>query len=484
MPEVIIVGGGIGGLQLAAMLASDGREVHVLEREAHAGGRARPWVRDGFVVDDGVRLVRFGAASATARVFAHIDRQISFTPLGQSFVAFADGSVERFPARPSDIVSTGLLDERERAVALAMLTYWRGADPGRRIADTASDLLELVGVKQKLASYVGPLAERLRDTWHGSRLQSRLQLLDPMHTLEMSVAEWLEALELGPGLRQFFRLMCTSTLVCPELERASAGEMIACIKRVLATGTSVTYPAGGWNHVLATLTSVIEKQGAVKTGTPVARVLVKDGRAAGVELESGDTIQAERVVLDVPADRLFRLLDEAAVPGDFAARCRKLRPASAIAMDYALDRQITFDSGLWYLWEPVAYGMCVSNLCPGLVPPGKQLLSFVMPVAADDLGRAAELEMRLDAAVKGVFRGLEEAVQWRRARHLERFEGAEIGVDQHRGQRPKNRIPGVDNLYLLGDWSSAPGAAGDVVHESALRCYRAMNGEKEPAVRE
>ncbi len=475
MPDIVVVGGGIGGLQLGAMLASDGHEVHVLEKSADVGGRARPWTKDGFTVDNGVHLIRFGSASATARVFAHVEREISFRKLGDSYVAFPDGSVEKFPTKPSDIVSTGIIDDRERAVVLAMLGYWRGADPGRRLAAGAGDLFEAVGLKQKLSPYLGPLADRLRERWSATRLHDRLQLLEPDHTMEMSVAEWLDALDLGTGLRQYFRLVCTSMQVCPSLDRASAGELIANIKRVLATGTSVTYPPHGWRHILTTLASVIEQNGAIKLNTAVTRVRVDDGRATGVELESGDRIPARRVILALPPHQMLPLLDEDALDPDYAERCRRVRPTAGVVIDYGLQRPVSFDTGLWYLWEPTAFGTFTSNLCPELAPPGKQLLTFFLPTGVEELrDGAGELEAELEVELFRTFKGLEDAVQWRRAMHLELVDGAEITVDQHRGVRPDYRVPNTENLFLVGDWLRGGGAGGDVGHESVLECYQSI----------
>jgi phytoene dehydrogenase-like protein len=472
MPEIVVVGGGIGGLQLGAMLSYDGHEVHVLEKTGHVGGRARPRAKDGFTVDNGIHLIRFGPASATARVFEHIERSIAFKRLGDSYVGFPDGSVEKFPTRPSDIVSTGMIDDRERAVVLAMLAFWRGVDPSRKLATTARGLLDAVGLQQKLSPYLGPLADRVRERWTGSRLHDRLQLLEPEETMEMSVADWLDALELGTGLRQYFQMVAMSMQVCPFIERASAGEMIANIKRVLATGHSVTYPRSGWRHILSTLSAVIEQNGAIKTNTEVRRVRVEDGRAVGVELTSGDTIPADRVVLDLPARELLGLFDDDLLDANFAARCRAIRPTAGIVLDFGLKRPVSFDTGLWYLWEPMAFGTFTSNLCPETAPSGKQLLTFLMPVDADELdSRADELESDLEAELFRTFKGLEDAIQWRSAMRLDLVDGVEVSTDQHRGLRPDYRVPGVDDLFLVGDWLRGAGAGGDIGHESVLGCY-------------
>jgi 1-hydroxy-2-isopentenylcarotenoid 3,4-desaturase len=51
--HAIIVGAGFGGLSAAALLAKDGFQVTVVEKNEMAGGRARIWEKDGFTFDMG-----------------------------------------------------------------------------------------------------------------------------------------------------------------------------------------------------------------------------------------------------------------------------------------------------------------------------------------------------------------------------------------------------------------------------------------------
>lgn len=52
-PTVTIIGAGFAGLSAAALLAKDGFDVTVLEKNEMAGGRARTWEKDGFIFDMG-----------------------------------------------------------------------------------------------------------------------------------------------------------------------------------------------------------------------------------------------------------------------------------------------------------------------------------------------------------------------------------------------------------------------------------------------
>jgi phytoene desaturase len=50
---IIVIGSGFGGMAAAALLAKDGFEVTVLEKNDQPGGRAIVWKEKGFVFDMG-----------------------------------------------------------------------------------------------------------------------------------------------------------------------------------------------------------------------------------------------------------------------------------------------------------------------------------------------------------------------------------------------------------------------------------------------
>ncbi|NHJ15168.1 MAG: phytoene desaturase [Candidatus Thorarchaeota archaeon] len=51
--KVAVLGAGVGGLSVAPLLAREGYDVTVLEKNAEPGGRARVWTKDGFLFDMG-----------------------------------------------------------------------------------------------------------------------------------------------------------------------------------------------------------------------------------------------------------------------------------------------------------------------------------------------------------------------------------------------------------------------------------------------
>jgi len=166
--------------------------------------------------------------------------------------------------------------------------------------------------------------------------------------------------------------------------------------------------------------------------------VVEDGKAVGVELDGGKRIEAGRVVVNLPSQELFEILDESLVDAEFASLCKNLVPTAGVVLDYGLKKKISEDSGLWYLWDPMSFGCFTSNLRPDTAPAGKQLLTWYLPtnladVEDEERGKAKEREV--EDAVGKAFPGLEDAIEWRRSMRLKMVDGVEVNVDQHRNKR-------------------------------------------------
>ena len=58
--EVIIIGGGFGGLITGAILANNGYKIHLYEKKTIVGGRANSIeYKPGYIVDYGIHAIRF-----------------------------------------------------------------------------------------------------------------------------------------------------------------------------------------------------------------------------------------------------------------------------------------------------------------------------------------------------------------------------------------------------------------------------------------
>src|SRR3954462_7134044 len=71
--EVVVVGGGVGGLTAAALLAARGASVCLLERESRGGGCAVTFNRFGYTFEAGASLsASWQPEEIHARVFAEL----------------------------------------------------------------------------------------------------------------------------------------------------------------------------------------------------------------------------------------------------------------------------------------------------------------------------------------------------------------------------------------------------------------------------
>jgi phytoene dehydrogenase-like protein len=84
---------------------------------------------------------------------------------------------------------------------------------------------------------------------------------------------------------------------------------------------------GGMGSISAALAAAARQHGVeIRTSAPVARILVRDGRARGVALEDGREIRARLVVSNADPKRTFLgMLEPAELPADFRAAIAAIR---------------------------------------------------------------------------------------------------------------------------------------------------------------
>ncbi len=430
MGKTIIVGAGINGLLLGALLAHDGEEVTVFEKNGHPGGRAFLYEYNGYVMDYGVHLTRFGPESSLARIMKKIGTEVAFRKLGPSYVIDQNGRRVLFPTSPDGIFKSGMFTFLEK--------------------------LRLIGLLVKIKK--GVFNEGYMD---------------------VSLRDWLNLNKITGGVRRYLELISASVMVCPFFEKTSAGEMFRNLHKVFATGHSAEYLAGGWKPVYRALIGEIEKTGAIHYGTKVDSVLMGKGKATGVSA-GRRKYTADRVVINLPVQEIFSILPEKKFDREYVKLCKDLVPTSGIFFDIALKGRVGDYDGLLYSYNPMAYGMITSNLAEGLAPEGGQLLTMFYPTTMEDV-RDNNLRMlrkeELWQAIRKYFPDIEDHILWKRETSLRMVDGAQVNTGQTEHLRPGTAVPGFSNLYLVGDSIAAPGAGGDVGNESVPIAYYVITGK-------
>ncbi len=326
--DAVILGGGHNGLTCAAYLAGAGLSVCVVERRAVLGGAAvteefHPGFRnstasytvsllDPQIIRD-LRLAEHGL-TISERPFAN------FLPLpdGQYLkvgggLSATQGEVAKFSAADARALPDyyAMLDR-----AASVLREMLSVTPPNIRAGNAADLAAIVDIFK--------VGKRFRTL----SLPERRDLLDLFTKSAGDVLDrWFES---APIKAAFGFDAVVGNFASPY----SPGSAYVLLHHVFG---EVNGKRGQWGHARggmgaitqAMATECAERGVVLRTNAPVARVIVKAGRAAGVEQEDGTVIEGARVVANVNPKLLFeRLVDAQHVDADFRARINAFRCGS------------------------------------------------------------------------------------------------------------------------------------------------------------
>lgn len=422
MYDCVIVGGSLPGLALGAMLARQGKRVLLLERKGIVGGRVAPWHREGFSSLPGIPRVRYGNKGPFYRVCRQLGWDPPLMPLNRAWVIGANGGTRRITLGKPGPLRGEFLSLWDRFYAWRLLRSLEG---------------------------------------------DRLDELD-----EMSLEEWFVRNKVRPSLQKILHLVACEATHCSALDLISAGETLRVFQKAYRLGTYLAYPRWGWLPVLERLLEEIRRNGEVRLRTRAESISVEQGRTVGVYV-GGERIRSRSVVCAIPCQQLFRVLDPAKTTPEYVRLCSQAKPSMGLAVDFALSRRVSRTKGLWFFLDPPTYGVFLSNLCHRHAPVGKQLASFVCPCSPEE-ARQPEAIQTLEAKIEENLRkacpGVEHAVEWKRAQVVRMLDSVAVRADQPRQDRPGYRVPQVENLYLVGDSTCAPGVCWEIEFEAALAC--------------
>ena len=275
--DVLVIGSGIGGLGLAALLAKiAGLRVLVLERHYTAGGFTHVFHRPGFEWDVGVHYVGqvHVKESQAARLLDYLtEGRLAWNPMPDVYDrVIVDGL--RF-----DYV-TGKTRLREALVA-AFPREREAIDRYFTLVDRTIRRLSLFFAEKA----VPPLAARLV----GRGLRAPFLKL-----ARRTTADVLADLHVSPELKAVLTAQWVDYGLPP-------GESSFGIHAIIAQHyfEGGAYPVGGASRIAASLLPTIERAGgALVIDAAVDRILVDRGRAIGVRMSDGREFRASAIVSD------------------------------------------------------------------------------------------------------------------------------------------------------------------------------------------
>ena len=424
--DVAVVGGGLGGLATAALLArgsaGDGLDVRVLERASEFGGRAGTRDQGGFLFNEGAHALYRGGAAA--RVLQGLGVGWSGRRPGAAGLAVLGGRAHALPSGLGALLTTGLAG-------------WSGKLQGARVLARA----------RRGALDTAALAEVSWDDW------ARRHVPDDV---------------MRATLEAFVRVATYAN--APSL--VSAGATLEQLR--LAQASGVDYLDGGWKTLVNATASVGRAAGAqlqtrarVQCATPAA------GGGWVVTLAEGEPLRCRALVLALGPAAARSIV----ACGALEAWSRAVIPARVACLDVALarlpDARTTFALGI----DQPLY-LSVHSHTARLAPEGAALvctMKYLDPAAPPAPARdTADLEAFLDLLQPG----------WREvlvARRLLPSMIATNAVVTARGAgtagRPGPRVPGAPGVFVVGDWIGGEGMLLDACLASAERAAREVRQE-------
>lgn len=469
-PHAVVIGAGLGGLAAAIRLGARGYRVTVLDRLDAPGGRATVFKQDGFTFDAGPTIITAPFVLEELWAFAgyrlQYDVQLkTLDPFyvirfddGDTFTCRADVAAMRHEVArisPDDVAGYDAFMAESEAI------YRIGFERlGHVPFTTAGSMVALVPDLVKLKAWQSVHGHVARHVRH-----PKLRMALSFHPLFV-------------GGNPF--------------KTTSVYSMIAYLERQFGVHCAI----GGTGQIVAGMVRLIERQGGdVRCRTDVAEITHDDGRAIGVQLQTGERIAADIVVSNACAAHTYtKLLSGRSKKRWTQRKIANARHSMSLFVWYfgtnrqfpsvdhhtilmgpryreliadIFDRKILADDMSLYLHRPTASDA-------SLAPAGCDSFYVLSPVPNQDSGidwsKQAEsyrgrVAQQLDQTV---LPGFEKHIVSQRMmtpldfeQRLLSYKGAAFGLQpvltQSAWFRPHNKSEELENLFLVGA-GTHPGA--------------------------
>ena len=308
----IVIGAGPAGLTAAYQLAKGGQKVTVFEAASAVGGLARSFPLWDQIVDVGPH-----------RFFSH-DRRVNelwlevvgkdYQMVNRQTRILYQGKLFQYPLNALDtLAKLGTLETVRCIASYAAQTLSPGRDDG---------------------SF---------ETWVSRRFGRRL--------FEIFFKTYSEKL---------WGISCEDLDADFAAQRIKKFSLSEAIKGALLKGSGdkhrtlvdkFAYPLAGTGMVYERMADIVRDHGgSVHLNTPVSKILLKNGRAVGVELASGQIEESDHVISTMPLTLLISRLD--GVPSDVIDACRQLQFRNTVLVYLEVLNENPFTDNWVYVHSP------------------------------------------------------------------------------------------------------------------------------------
>ena len=417
--RAVVIGGGIAGLATAALLAREGHDVDLLEKNDELGGRIGSWESDGFRFDTGPSWYLM------PEVFEHFfslfgssaDAELGLTTLDPGYRVFFEGYDEPLDVRADRDANVAMFERVETGA-------------GQRLEDylaSAEDVYAIALRRFLYSNFDSPSSLLRSDVVRRSPRLARLLT----QSLESFVAERFTDRRLAQVLGYPAVFLGTSPARAPSMYHLMSH---------LDLADGVLYPSGGFVRLAAAVADIARGQGVrLLTGATVTEITTRPRRGlwaraqvTGVRWTDRDgasrEIESEVVVGTADLHHVETALLPAALQSHpEASWSRRESGPGAVLVCVGIQGELPelahhslFFSEDWHtnfedvfgadtrVPEPASSYVCKPSATdPTVAPPGHENLFVLVPVPADvsigrggvDGGGDPDVEKAADAAL-------------------------------------------------------------------------------------
>jgi phytoene dehydrogenase-like protein len=345
--DVIVVGAGPGGVTCAALLAKKGLHVLVLDKNQRVGGKQMTASLKGYKGE----LWPTGGLPVTGGSWREAFREL--------------GIENKFKVSLKDIC----------------MLYRR---PGGEWLRTVT----------QMDPYVLPDPNAMFDQWGlntGERelalkILAEVALMPPeqINSLDdITVREYLEQYETMPRTLYGYFAFLTHAFNVGLIDLVPMSEVVKAFQRLM--NQSLGYPLGGYGRMSEDIAQVIQDCGSeIKTRSRVERILVDDGRAAGV-VTKGAVFRAPIVVSNAGIQpTVLKLVGEQHFDRSYVSYVKNLLPSNGFTGCHYVLKGPMLEYGLYQVWSDDAWWDMdrQDDVRRGNIPPDL-IMTVVVPTNYD-----------------------------------------------------------------------------------------------------
>jgi len=378
--DAIVIGAGLSGLVASAYLVKAGAKVLICEQAPKVGGLFNSFIINGYHFDGGIKAVEnSGMILPTLDQFGLLEK-IEFEP--SPIAMITGGKVQPIRAFSDVEDYFTLLSEFFPEEHFGLMHVKQDA---RAIFNLLSSLMAFPTPKP---------GQKLTRQTLGEWFKSNKQALGKFPAVLSLLNK-----QFHPYLQNHIKNDDLVNLICglfPDGTTAFFG------LGYFAVFLDYWYPIGGIHQIPNALADYIRAQGGeIRVNTPVNRILVKEGQAVGIELESGEKILSGKVISACDLNQtLTRLSDPNLLPKKFLKKMQMADVSHSvfnvfIGLDLPPD-QLKFDGCHHVFYNPELTGISEADRInredyflhvpqeiavpsmnqPDLAPPGKTSLNI------------------------------------------------------------------------------------------------------------